>query len=455
MPGSQTISWTAPSNADSNTRYNVYIDDEQNGWNGSCSSPLSGDSCVQNLNATSTNFTFTSAHQYHIWVTAISCSFPASAQVDSFVGVPAPIPTVAIQGNLREYDTPACHNDISTNGLSINISAQYPSGVTPVCTVNPSSGTTKSSYNCNVSFDEFANPTPVATQNLTVSATSTEYQPGYLVDSAACEASGSSSIAIDLAAPTPTTTFTKDLLFKIAKSWIKIKNGSFASSLNVSNPIPLSVTSYDLEDDGSRLFIMASAGNDPGAATARALNIGTADPSSKGWKADYQKLGVLNPATFLEYVKARKEFKEIDNLSELETGKIHVWTGGDLTIEDASKFDNIKGVLISTGTVNITKDFKPSSASVAIIANSITFAGDPEPVEEAEGLFVAETINTGETAAQGLKITGNLVAASGLTNNRTWGSNSRPGIFIIFNPTLYMELLPYVSVSKYEYQQTQ
>ena len=71
-------------------------------------------------------------------------------------------------------------------------------------------------------------------------------------------------------------------------------------------------------------------------------------------------------------------------------------------------------------------------------------------------LLIASTIDTG-TSTTSLKITGNLIAQSSYTNNRTSASsqNKAPSVFIDFDPSQYIDLLPYLSIDKYEWQQLQ
>lgn len=369
-----------------------------------------------------------------------------------------PYPTVAVSGELREYTGAACYDNVATNGMSVLFVPQNSQGITTSCGVTPGVGTTQTTYRCTAAFDNLAAPTPA--QNYTVTTASLEYQPGYLVDPGVCSATGSSTLAVNVGVPSPTTTFSKDLLFQLLGPWVKIKNGSFASSHILSNPIPRVIEAYDLDDDASqRTFILNDSSNDPGVVGATLINTGTAEVSSKEWAGTYTKTTVYSTSSFLEYVKARKAYKTISqsNLSELEDGKIHVWTGsGTLTLDSLNipQFNGKKVVLISQGTISVTANFTPSAASTAIIADAITIAGDPTPVTQVNGVLSAGTIDTGTTANQGLKIVGNL-STGALTNNRNWTATTKPSIFITFNPKLYLDLLPNLSVSKYEYQQTQ
>jgi hypothetical protein len=54
-----------------------------------------------------------------------------------------------------------------------------------------------------------------------------------------------------------------------------------------------------------------------------------------------------------------------------------------------------------------------------------------------------------------MKIKGNLIAQTTLTNNREWSDVNKPVIYVVFEEKPYLELLPYLSTANYEWQQTQ
>ena len=363
---------------------------------------------------------------------------------------PTPYPTVAISGNLREYLGAACYNNISTNTLSLNINPQIPAGVTANCGVTPPTGQTKSSYRCTVVFNNTSDPS----QNLNLAALATGYSSAYWTNANACTNTAGNSLPIDVSSG-GSTVYNKDIFFKNVSSWIKLKNSSFSGSGSLTNVLPLSIAAYDSDDDISqRYFIMNSTGNDPGLVTASSINTGTADVSSKNWKADYTQSTVMNPTAFLSYVKSRKTYTKITALNQITSDGIYVW-------DEVTSFPgittattpNFNFVLIST-TQAITisgTDFSPGK-SVALVANSITFGNS---TQTANGLFIAQTIDAGSNSNQGLKITGNLIAKTTLTNNRSWSNNSKPSVFIVFDPVQYINLLPYLSTANYDWRQIQ
>lgn len=250
---------------------------------------------------------------------------------------------------------------------------------------------------------------------------------------------------------TPTPTFTPTPTpTPVPLSWIKIHNGSFTSKGDLDNSIPPSVSSCDAADDGTRYFINGTAG----VASANNINLGTAPVSSNDWKSTgYTKQAVLTASTFVEYLKARKTYQTITDLASITADGLYVWSGAFPDIASVpAQFNNYNVVLIVPSSVTINMaNFNPSK-SVAILAQSLTFS--PTTLR-ATGIFVADTVDTGTTANSGLTITGNLIATTTLTHDREYASPGCPTLFIDFKAAPYMDLLPYLSVAKYEWRQLQ
>ena len=239
--------------------------------------------------------------------------------------------------------------------------------------------------------------------------------------------------------------------------WIKLKNTSFLSGNNLTNDIPATVTAYDSDDTTQRYFIIASTNYDPGVVSANSINLNGAQPSSKNWQATTTKTTSMSPSDFLGYVKSRKEFETIDNVGQIETNDYNnaiLISTGDLTVDDSNKtnFNNRNLVVVVNGNLNIdAAAFIPTNASVAfIVTGTITFSNT---TTQANGIFVAPTINLGTTSNQGIKIIGNLSALGNLTSQRKWSTASKPSVFIVFDQNQYISLLPLLSIANYNWQQ--
>lgn len=360
---------------------------------------------------------------------------------------PTPYPTIAITGVLKEYNGLSCTNNISSNSLSINIVPQNPAGVTPVCTQNPSSGNPKLSYRCTVTFDnQTANPTPA--QNLTLNASAPEYQSSYWTNSNTCGGIANNTIAVNVAAPVPTTTFNQDIFFNLPGPWIKLRNLSFSGNGSLQNILPFTITAYDSDDNTLRYFITNGGSEVGGVTSASIVNVGTAQTSVNNWNMQsYTRTVGFTPSTYLDYVKSRKEYSSIDPSSFSLAGiSTKIWyVTGDLS--NLSGDAGADAVIIVNGNVTISGNLNTiSKKALAILATgNITVSSS---VSSLYGIFIAGgSFDTG--VGSGLKITGNLSTTS-LNNQRTQSDASKPSLFIMTDPASFVTLLPYLSISKYD-----
>ena len=248
-------------------------------------------------------------------------------------------------------------------------------------------------------------------------------------------------------------------------NWIKLRNASYNDVDIGAVTIPAVMNLYDSDDLAQKSFIVSTAPNGNEGGTVLKLNvnssINTPYSTPHDWadiSHNYSPAINLHPLQFESYVKARKSYQSISNLSQITADGIYVWTGGNKTI-DGTEFGSHNVVLIADGlstviTISNSSGHFAPTGSVAIIAHEIDF-DDTVPLQDATGLFIADTVNTGSTNNQGLKINGNLIAQTSLTNSRQWSDTSRPSVFIYFQPNLYLNLLPYLSIAKYDYKELQ
>lgn len=261
---------------------------------------------------------------------------------------------------------------------------------------------------------------------------------------------GLCSMTVNVVAPTPTPT-------QAPSAWIKLKDSSFISTNSLTSKIPYVPAPFDSydDDDQSPYFIIGSSG----LVGAPVINLGlnaSAKTGNPEWKATNLNTSYkMTPALFYSYIKARKEYKKINSLNEITADGIYYYQGTNpLTINSTpTEFNSFKIVLISPGTVNINSDLNGASLkSIAIIADTINFSSS---TSQENGIFIANTITTGNNNILGLKINGNLIAQSVFTRERGWADLNRPSVFIVFKPNIYIDLLPYLSTANYEWRQLQ
>lgn len=241
--------------------------------------------------------------------------------------------------------------------------------------------------------------------------------------------------------------------------WTKMKNSSYISRNSLTSMIALSPTAYDADDTTQNYFIVGAGG--VVAAPSIDIDISNTNPTAKTSDPEYKLIYTpstysMTPTAYLEYIRARKQVQTVGSIDAITSSGTYV-INGDVTVNsDTAPFDlpnNI--VLVVTGTVTVDPSagntFAPTG-SVAIIASTINF--NPA-VTQATGIFVAGSLDTGTTANQGLKIVGNLVSQTAIANNRQWSTTDKPSVFIKFDQTLYIDLLPHLGVARYEWTQQQ
>ena len=277
---------------------------------------------------------------------------------------------------------------------------------------------------------------------------------------------GGRTVTFVVATPTPTLTPTLTLTPTVAP-WKKISNASFQSDDSLNQDFPTTVVSYDGDDTNDRLFAV----NNSGATTVSSSSLAASELNQNGWYNQSDPDVVLNKNAFLSYAKARKKMTTLTtlsgDLSEITGDGIYYYdsNGAPLTITtnystqtndfvlvvDGSVVFNVAGNTFNADTSVATR---PARRSIAILADSIAFSSGANFLRNANAIFVASTIDTGSLADAPLKVKGNIIT-SNFTNGRTNGNNQSPSVFVVFDGKQYVDLLPLLSVSKYDWKQLQ
>jgi hypothetical protein len=239
--------------------------------------------------------------------------------------------------------------------------------------------------------------------------------------------------------------------------WHKLSNASYHNFGGLNNPIPTIIGAFDNDDSGERLVVIGTAGV---VTTDGEIKTEEADVSLVKWsKTGYNNAHLLSPSSFLSYVKSRKEYES--NPSSIQDNKISVFDS-NRTINDAVISDvNNGAVIVVNGNATIEgigNQFNAGGKSLAVVATG-TLSFDSS-LEEARGIFVAQTIDfaTGsDYSTIPLKIIGNVISAgdSDTFQRRREVDRSKPSIFIVINPEMYIDLLSLLSTAKYEWKQLQ
>jgi len=241
--------------------------------------------------------------------------------------------------------------------------------------------------------------------------------------------------------------------------WYKLKDASLNKIGNHDIAVVQNVNSFDSDDSNNRYTIINSTNSDPGILLATGnYNPGPSynpiPDSTKGWHiGSYGNISQPMLDNFYQYIISRKSAKEINNLNEINADGVYIIKSDGLNLSNP----NFNFVLIirnsnntDLGDANITlNNFNSSNKSIMILAKKITFSSS---VTTASGIFIAQTIEYQST--NGLKVLGNLISKTAVTL-QSRSDNTRPSLFIVFKPKMYLDLLPYLSVSKYDWRRLQ
>ena len=261
--------------------------------------------------------------------------------------------------------------------------------------------------------------------------------------------------------------------FTAAPYWYKLKNASLNKRGKLENYLNNSPTPYDSDDTSEKLLIIGSGGSVlVESATGNSLGFTPIENyvSSNRWLKQGYSLSTTTRFfinQYFNYAKSRKLVKYISTVSdsEIESNKVNIYKGNDVELLSDLTKENFVLVLRNnddTDFVNLRINkqyFNQSKRSQAFLANSVTFSNN---TTEANGIFIAFSFNIKDPPLSTyittpLKITGNLISLEEIvdTTVRRRTDITKPSIFIVFSPQMYLNLLPYLSVSKYDWQQLQ
>jgi len=255
--------------------------------------------------------------------------------------------------------------------------------------------------------------------------------------------------------PTPTPTSTPTPTPIPDDPWCKYKDASIITNAAINNPIPASpLTPYDSSDPGNRVLVDSSSANSAGVVGAQSISIGGAPVSATGWDITGSSFSPqFTIQGYIDYIKSKKS--SLINNGSIVSGKINILSGNQ-TISESDLSGKrpliviVEGDITLSSTTNILN--QANEPQVIMATGTITF---PETMTAANGSYIANAVNFGTTANQGLKIIGNLVSESTLSCTRKWSDTKKPGVFIVFDPSHYIEMIEMLSTTTYDWRQIQ
>lgn len=249
------------------------------------------------------------------------------------------------------------------------------------------------------------------------------------------------------------------------QEWYKIKDSSFHRKGILDLQIPRSINPFDSEDTSEQYPLIEKSGVLSIKDNYISIDSASGDVSKNNWYIfSYDKHNTL--LTFLPdyitYKKNRGTANNITSLAELDSNKTHIFEG-NLVIDNINTIspalENI--VLLVNGNVTFANKpgmsdiFNPARKSLAIVSTgTIQIHSD---YKEINAILIADSINLAyNIPAPGkstipLKIAGNLISTKPIINlQRTRSDYSRPSVFIVLKPEMYINLLPHLGTILYE-----
>ncbi len=386
-----------------------------------------------------------------------TAGWSSGASTPFTIPLPSPYPTIHIQGNYIE-DTGVCSNmTIDPNNLSLALSIAPATGTTSVCTKGVSS------YGCDITIDNQSGVCTVAGHDVTLVASYAGYDAVEWRVGNVCAGAANPSISINASSP-PASPIDANVYFDYGttQSWFKTSGTSFTSKTARNNIIPNAPTAFDTDDSvapPNNTYLTINEGGavlytDIGKKIELGPNAVNGFSAHNWYSNTYNATPIFTPIKFTDYMKSRKKYNTITDVADISADGIY-YVSGNLSISNMVPFNNRKVVIVAdSGTVTIATDMIPTSSSIAIIANAI---GINSAVTEVDAILIGNTVDIGASATK-LKINGNLIQLTNttpFTNSRVTASAQSPSLFIKFNQAAYLDLLPYLSISMYDWRQIQ
>jgi len=386
-----------------------------------------------------------------------------TSAITATVPLPTPYPTIHIEGSFTEKVSGVCYSNITLdkNSFTFAPTTNPSTGVTTVCHAQ-----SNTRYECDITIDNSRGLCTVPTTTLTLNAAYPGYSEAIWRAGNAC---GNS--AVDITATAGDLVDRSNIPLFLTYSggsgttgWFKLSQTSFNSRENGrQNYIPNTMSTFDASGDDSvavgvgKFFL---AGTNPGTIVQNSpIVIGpssTAYSANNWYTSSYSHTDDITYQKYIDYIKARKDSTALTSVpvsaASFPTNGIYT-ISQDVTL-DPTWFDGKNIVLVLQGTrATFTSNFVPTGGSVAILASDISI--DPA-VTQINAILIAKNVSTGDNSlGNGLKIKGNLISESALQLDRKQTDDRKPSLLVIFDVQTYINVLPYLSTSTYDWRQIQ
>lgn len=244
----------------------------------------------------------------------------------------------------------------------------------------------------------------------------------------------------------------------VPKPWYRLNSASLHKRNAISDAIPSKITPFDSTDTDHKYLTIQNILSQYGVGlitTEGSINIGpyTSEVSETNWsrpKYDIQPNIRAYMDYFLQYSRKQKKVNIISSVAEIDSNTINIYEATEpLSI---SIFPNKESyVLLTKSDIIIEDNFShivnPQGASIAIISMGTVYI-DPD-IKEVNGIFIANNFDFAyekDNSPYNLKIDGNLISANEISDlKRGKEPYESASLYVVFNPQMYIDLIPHLS----------
>ncbi len=270
---------------------------------------------------------------------------------------------------------------------------------------------------------------------------------------------------------TPTPTFTPmptatPMPTPTPKEWYKLSKSSFHRKGYLDIQIPRNISTYDKDDTTEEYLSINRAGVVTVKSSFLSIDSATSKVSANNWSVTSFQDDDSMLSNLGQYIGNRKKqgiINKITEIDDISSDMINI-IERDVVINSTNSIspslNNI--VLFVSGNVTFADmpgnndKFNTAGKSIAIISSGTMNVHSD--YAELHGIFIAQNMNlaynvlsSSPKSANPLKIDGNLISVSPLTDLRRARTDyTKPTLFIVLNPKMYMDLLPYLGVTMRE-----
>lgn len=244
----------------------------------------------------------------------------------------------------------------------------------------------------------------------------------------------------------------------VPKPWYRLNSASLHKRNTIDDAIPSKITPFDSTDSDQNVLTIQNTLSQSGAGlvtTEGSINIGpyTSEVSEMNWSKSKYKIQpdiLAYMDYFLQYSRKQKKVNIISSVTQIDSDTINIYEKNDPLLLTTFPNDETYVLLSKSDIIigdNPSHVVNPQGKSIAIISMGTVFV-DPG-IKEINGILIGNTFDFAygtNNSPDNLKIDGNLISATEISDlKRGKAPYESSSLYIVFNPKMYIDLIPHLS----------